>query len=233
MDKGARDPNATTTATNTAQTTPPNPSSSQLSQPHPYGPHHHIFSGLRDENGHSWSQIQPMSKHSGEAVSTFFNGLFQTILGIATLGASITFSYVISNNTQAPVSHMFGVAEVQLFLSISWLLFLLALASASLGSTLLTFFKDHWKADWDGHNGKKSQSSVQVYATITSGLLGALVVAAFVFLCLVVIAYSPAVGWIALGFTIVFGLVILISVVYQAPWPWRDNSPPPKRIATT
>jgi len=68
-----------------------------------------------------------------------------------------------------------------------------------------------------------------MYAVLTSGLLGGLVVGAFVLLCLVVVAYSPAVGWIALGFTGVFGLIILVAVVNQVPWPWRDNSPSPSR----
>jgi len=108
--------------------------------------------GLYSEHGHRISRVRPLSKHSGSSVATFFNGLFATIIGIATLGASVTFSYVLSNNVQPPSSShpTFDAAQVQLFLALSWLLFLLALAFASLGSTLLTFFKDHWKADWDG-----------------------------------------------------------------------------------
>jgi len=168
-----------------------------------------------------------MPKHTGGAVVIFFNGLFTTIIGLATLGTSITFSYVLSNNTQPPTSRTptFGTQEIQLFLSISWLLFLLALAFASLGSTLLTFFKDHWRADWDGLNGKTSQESVQWYAVFASGLLGALVVAAFILLCLVVVAYSVVVGWIALGWTIFFGFIMVMAVCNQVPWPWRDNRP--------
>lgn len=175
-----------------------------------------------------------MSRHSGNSVSTFFNGLFTTIIGISTLGASITFSYVISNNPPPPSTRTFGQSEIQLFLSISWFLFLLALAFASLGSTLLTFFKEHWKADWDCKNGEKSRVSVQVYAACASGLLSSLVVSAFVFLCLVVIAYSPVIGWLALGFTTAFGLVIAGSVLYQAPWPWRNETlDPPAKSNTT
>ncbi|KAL2401585.1 hypothetical protein ABEF93_007328 [Exophiala dermatitidis] len=182
--------------------------------------------GIWSEHGHTLSHIRPMAKHSGAAVATFFNGLFTTIIGIATLGASITFSYVLSNNNIPPSpSSSFSTKQIQLFLAISWLLFLLALAFASLGSTLLTFFKNHWVADWDGTNGKTSQWSVQTYAIFASGLMGALTVGAFVLLCLVVVAYSAVVGWIALGFTCFFGLVILLAVVNQAPWPWRNNTP--------
>lgn len=187
--------------------------------------------GLYSEHGHALTHIRPMAKHSGSSVSTFFNGLFTTIMGIATLGASITFSYVLSNNTSTPrgKNPTFTVDQIQLFLAISWLLFLLAVAFASLGSTLLTFFKSHWIADWDGLNGRTSQCSVQMYAVFASGLMGALIIGAFMLLCLVVVAYSTIVGWVALGFTAFFGVIILLAVINQAPWPWRDNTPSPSQ----
>jgi len=183
--------------------------------------------GLYSEHGHALSHVRPMSKHSGSSVSTFFNGLFTTIIGIATLGASITFSYVLSNNTSPPLAKTatFDLEQIQQFLAVSWLLFLLALAFASLGSTALTFFKNHWVADWDGKNGKTSQWSVQMYAVSASGLLGGLIISAFVLLCLVVVAYSAVVGWVALGFTAFFGVIILLAVINQVPWPWRNNTP--------
>lgn len=179
------------------------------------------------EEGHSLAYIRPMAKHSGSSVSVWFNGLFTTIIGVATLGTSITFSYVLSNNTAMSPSETatFSQQQVQEFLAISWLLFLLALAFASLGSTLLTFFKKHWIADWDGTNGKTSQWTVQMYAVCASGLLGGLVIGAFVLLCLVVVAYSTVVGWVALAFAVFFGVIIVLAVVNQAPWPWRDNTP--------
>lgn len=183
--------------------------------------------GLFSEHGHSLSQIRPMAKHSGSSVATFFNGLFTTIIGISSLGASVTFSYVLSNNTQeVPLeSPRFSNEEVQQFLAIGWLLFLLDLAFASLGSTLLTFFKNHWIADWDGLNGKHSQWQVQMYAVLASGVMGGLVIGAFIMLGLVVVAYSPTVGWIAVGFTAAFGAFIVLALFNQAPWPWRDNTP--------
>lgn len=186
-----------------------------------------IGTDLYSEHGHKLSHVHPMAKHSGTSVATFFNGLFTTIIGIATLGASVTFSYVLSNNTQQPLSAnpTFSMEQIQTFLAISWLLFLLALAVASLGSTLLTFFKKHWVADWNGTNGRTSQWSVQMYASVISGIMGGLVIGAFILLGLVVVAYSPIVGWIAVGFTSFFGLIIVISVINQAPWPWRDNTP--------
>ncbi len=185
--------------------------------------------GLISEHGHTLSYIRPMTQHPGSSVSTFFNGLFTTVIGISSLGASITFSYVLSNNTTTPLSAnpVFNVHHIQLFLAISWLLFLLALANASLGSTLLTFFKEHWIADWDGGNGKTSQFEVQMYAVFAAGLMGSLIIGAFVLLSLVVVAYSAIVGWIAVGFTAFYGLLIAVGVLHQIPWPWRINSPAP------
>jgi hypothetical protein len=185
--------------------------------------------GLKSEHGHSLSYIRPMTQHPGSSVATFFSGLFKTVIGIATLGTSVTFSYVLSNNTSSPRSAnpVFNVDQIQLFLSISWLLFLVALASASLGSTILTFFTEHWTADWDGVNGKTSQFEVQMYAVFAAGVMGVLIIGAFVMLCLVVVAYSAIVGWVALGFTAFYGLIIAVSTLHQFPWPWRNNTPSP------
>jgi len=180
--------------------------------------------GLGSEGGHELYKIKPMTKHSGKSVVTFFNGLFQTIIAISTLGTSVTFSFILTSNTDlSNPNAYYSQSQVATFLAISWLLFLLALAFASLGSTLLTFFRAHWTRDWDGEHGRRSQIEVQSYAVLASALLGGQVIGAFIFLCLVVVAYSPVVGWIALAFTGWFGLVILVSVLWQIPWPWRDN----------
>lgn len=182
--------------------------------------------GNMSEGGHELQKIKPMSKHSGKSVVTFFNGLFQTIIAISTLGTSVTFSFILSANTElSNPNAYYDQAQVSTFLAISWLLFLLGLAFASLGSTLLTFFRAHWERDWDGDHGRQSQFEVQSYAVLASTLLGGLIIAAFVFLCLVVVAYSPVVGWIALAFTGWFGLLILLSVLWQVPWPWREDNP--------
>jgi hypothetical protein len=190
-------------------------------------------------HGHNPLEIEPMTRHSGASVTTFFHGLFQTILAISTLGASITFNYVLSNSrdsnspTPPPADH-FDANTVQLFLAVSWLLFLLDLAFAALGSTLLTFFRRHWEEDWNGVRGETSQVTVQLYAVAASTIMGGLTIAAFVMLCLVVVAYQATIGWIALGFTSFFGLVIVGGIWNQVPWPWRDNNPHlkvPKQVA--
>ena len=185
--------------------------------------------GLKSEHGHALGYVRPMTQHPGTSVATFFSGLFTTVIGISSLGTSVTFSYVLSNNTSGPRSAhpVFSTDHIQLFLAISWLLFLLALATAALSSTILTFFKEHWTKDWDGVNGKTSQFDVQVYAVFVAGLMGVLIIGAFVLLTLVVVAYSPIVGWVALGFTAFYGFVIAVGILHQFPWPWRSNTPTP------
>ena len=180
---------------------------------------------ILSEHGHSLGRIAPMTRHTAESVSAWFSGLFTTVIAISTLGASITFNFVIGNNSTPVKNSYFEAGEVQLFLGISWLLFLLALAFASLGTTILTFFKEHWKKDWNGEHGRTSQRDVQLYATCTTALLAGLVIAAFLFLCLVVTAYLPVVGWASLGFTAAFGLVCAVGVMLQVPWPWQNNQP--------
>ncbi|RMD42568.1 hypothetical protein DV735_g2540, partial [Chaetothyriales sp. CBS 134920] len=155
-------------------------------------------------------------QYSGASVATFFTGLFQTIIGIATLGASISFSYVLQQ-ASTPTAN-FATEQVQSFLAVSWLLFLLDLAFASLGSTLLTFFKAPWQRDWDGLQGSARQFWVQVYAIAASAIMGTLIIGAFCLLCLVVVAYSPVVGWISLGFTGLFGVIIYVAIFNQVPW---------------
>ncbi|RMZ78295.1 hypothetical protein DV737_g3943, partial [Chaetothyriales sp. CBS 132003] len=171
------------------------------------------------DHGRLEAKIVHKPKYSGASVVTFFTGLFQTILGIATLGASVSFSYVLSNTQQPTVINAnFTMQQVPLFLAVSWLLFLLALAFASLGSTLLTFFNKPWQKDWDGLQGPARQLRVQIYAVGASALMGTLIIAAFCLLCLVVAAYTPIVGWIALGFTALFAIIICIAIINQIPW---------------
>lgn len=172
-----------------------------------------------------------MSRHSGQSVTTFFSGLFSTIIGVGTLGSTITFSYVLNNkDSLADTESYFNKAQVQRFLATSWLLFLLDMAFAAIGSTIMTFFRAHWIKDWNGEHGRRSQREVQLYAVVMSALMAGLTVAAFIFLCLVVVAYEEVVGWIALGFTCCFGFMMLVSVIYQYPWPWKDNSPDMKNL---
>ena len=72
--------------------------------------------GFQSEHGHNLAAVAPMTKHSGNSVVTFFNGLFTTIIGIATLGARLV-EHPFSSSTALPtflVSHLsvYGLTDL-------------------------------------------------------------------------------------------------------------------------
>lgn len=85
-----------------------------------------------------------------ESVAGWFSGFFQAILGLSTLGASVTFSFVLSSSSAFASVQLtrFTPKEVSRFLAVSWLLFILALALSSAFSTVLQFYHDDAIAWW-------------------------------------------------------------------------------------
>jgi hypothetical protein len=144
----------------------------------------------------------------------WFKAFFQIVIALSTLGASVTFNYILSE-VKDP-KFLWSKPQIQVYLSISWLLFLLALAFASLASTLLNFFQGHAVRDWDGENRQRKRV-LQYYVAVTCLVLYGLVIAAFVVMGLVVVAYSFVVGWVAIGFTAIFGIGGLLCIVIQSP----------------
>lgn len=157
-----------------------------------------------------------ISDQPGAKVAAWLNSLFTVIVALGTFGTSVTFSYVVSG-IRAPVVHArFSTVEFEVFISLSWLLFLLALAFATLFSTLLAFYNEQAIADWQNPDRAK-RLLIQWTATITTAILYGLVIAAFIFLSLVITAYSPTVGWVACGFTTAFGFGGFIAITIQCP----------------
>jgi hypothetical protein len=166
------------------------------------------------ENNACLPHIKSITKHSGLSVAAWFKAFFQIVIALSTLGASVSFNFILSDIKEP--RFLWAKAQISVYLSVSWVLFLLALAFASLASTLLNFFQAHAVRDWDGEN-KRRRLVLQYYATLTCLLLYGLVIAAFVFIGLVVTAYSFVVGWVAVGFTAMFGIGGLLSTVMQSP----------------
>jgi hypothetical protein len=166
------------------------------------------------ENNACLPHIKSITKHSGISVASWFKAFFQIVIALSTLGASVSFNFILSDIKEP--RFMWGKAQISVYLSISWVLFLLALAFASLASTILNFFQGHAVRDWDGEN-KRRRVVLQYYATLTCLILYGLVIAAFVFIGLVVTAYSFVVGWVAVGFTAMFGIGGLLSTLMQSP----------------
>jgi len=162
-------------------------------------------------------KIQNISDEPGAKVADWFNSLFTVIVALSTLGASVTFSYVVSGIRTPTGSHpTFSTKKYETFMAISWLLFMLDLAVSTLFSTLLTFFKDDAVPDWGSSNLQK-RMFIQWSATLATALLYGLTIIAFIFLGLVITAYSAVVGWIAVAFTAAFGLGGFIAIVVQSP----------------
>ncbi|KAL9107651.1 MAG: hypothetical protein Q9227_007458 [Pyrenula ochraceoflavens] len=154
---------------------------------------------------------------SAENVATWFAGFFQTLLGLSTLGASITFSYVLSSssNTSLPRDAYFSSRQLSHFLALSWLLFVLALAFTSIFTTLLQFYHADAISHWTrGGHGKRL---VLWYATLACALLYGLVISAFIFLCLVDVAYAETIGWVATGFAIAFAVLGEGCILIRSP----------------
>jgi hypothetical protein len=158
--------------------------------------------------------LQP--PHPGERLASYFENFFRTVLGIATLGASITFSKIV----QAPVNPFddFGYSKytIQWFLAISWLLFVLALAFTSFFASLLSLYRPQAVKAF-GTKVSSERRKVMWYVTLVSSLLFGLVIGAFVFASLVVVGYAGAVGWITVGFCVIFGTGGFGTILYQSP----------------
>ena len=113
-------------------------------------------------------------------------------------------------------------SELQTFISLAWLFFVLSLALATLTSMALTFQRHHVKdafergyKSWRGGAGTRTAGERGVVFGIV--VLGAglwlmlLVCLAFVFLSLSIAAYSLAIGWIAV---VVSGAMLVTTIVF-------------------
>lgn len=158
--------------------------------------------------------IKPIRKQSGFAVAAWFKAFFQVVIGLSTLGTSVTFNYVLSDFKNP--NFLWSKPQIQTYLAISWVLFLLSLAFAGLASTLLNFFQGQMVRDWDGQD-TRTKRVLQYYALVTFLVVYGLVIAAFVMMGLVVAAYSFAVGWVAVGFAAVFGVGGLSCLILVSP----------------
>lgn len=158
----------------------------------------------------------PKPAHPGERLASYFENFFRTVIGIATLGASITFAKIV----QAPVAPFdnFGYSkyDIQWFLAISWLLFVLALAFTSAFASLLSLYRPQAVKAF-GSKATSERRKVMWYVTLVSILLFGLTIGAFVFASLVVVGYAGAVGWVTIGFCIVFGVGGFGTIIYQSP----------------
>ncbi|MCJ1472381.1 hypothetical protein MMC13_001028 [Lambiella insularis] len=168
----------------------------------------------------------------GERLASYFENFFRTIVGVSTLGASITFSQIISSPVAPRQNFGFDQVTVQWFLAIAWLFFFLALAVTSLFASLLSLYRPQ-AVEYFGTTTGHNRRTVMWYATFASSLLFLLAVLAFIFVGLVVVAYAGPVGWIAVGFCVTFGTFGFGFIIYRSPLFAREESWKDRRRRTT
>ncbi|RFU31469.1 hypothetical protein B7463_g4862, partial [Scytalidium lignicola] len=156
------------------------------------------------------------TSHPGERLANYFDNFFKTIVAISTLGSSLTFTKIIQTPVQPWVDYGFDRITVQYFLSNSWLFFILNLAITSFAASALSLYRPSAVA-YFGTRSTKRRRKVLWYATLVTSVLYGLLIAAFMFLSLVVVAYAGPVGWIAVSATSLFGAVGFGVILYQSP----------------
>ncbi|KAH0537510.1 hypothetical protein FGG08_005685 [Glutinoglossum americanum] len=162
-----------------------------------------------------------MGKPSGERAVEWWEGFLPAVIGVSTFGGSITFSVIVSeiadpgrlnpSNQNAVTYTRFQRETVRMFLALSWLLFIMALGVASMVAQLLSFHRERFR-----DNFEKPMSGMPILNMITNGgglhglslLLNGLMLGAFYFLSLAVVAYVETVGWIAVAFTSTYVLIV-------------------------
>lgn len=162
------------------------------------------------------SSPESTAGHPGERLALYFEKFFTTVVGISTLGASITFSKVVSTPVAPWDDYGISSSAVQSYLSIGFLLFTMDLALTSAAASALSLYRPQairFFGTADSHHRRK----VMWWASLISAVLLGLLLAAFVFLSIVIAAYAGPVGWAAVVFTSLFALGGFAIIVWQSP----------------
>ena len=126
-------------------------------------------------------------EHDPIIVRTFFEGITKIMGGISTLGAGFTFSFIL-NDVHPPTNAMFDADQVHFFLAMSWFLFIVSLTVSSVVTLLLNFWGDDLVKYWNQHEG-------WAFASFGASIvLASALVAPFLFVCLVIIAFEQSIG---------------------------------------
>jgi hypothetical protein len=158
----------------------------------------------------------PQPTPPGERLAAYFEKFFTTIVGISTLGASISFSKVVQTPVKPWIDYGVSDNTVQVYVSMAFLLLVMDLAITSAAASALSLYRPQ-AVNYFGTSDSHERRIVMWWATIVSVVLFGLLFAAFIFLGLVVAAYTGPIGWFAVGFSAFFGLCVLAAIVWQSP----------------
>ncbi|EMD85243.1 hypothetical protein COCC4DRAFT_34801 [Bipolaris maydis ATCC 48331] len=159
------------------------------------------------------SETKAPNNASAAEVMKSFEGFLSFVLSLSIFGAS-TFAVIVSeiaNPSELGANPRFTRETVRTLLGISWLLFIAALYLVAVSMSLLAFRREHAKPSSDGI-GKHAWERLGLVA---SSFIQLLVIAAFLFLSLVLVAYTPAVGWVAVTFTSIAAAFAFVSLAIQ------------------
>lgn len=112
-----------------------------------------------------------------------------------------------------PAPPPFSIGTVRNFLAVAWLCFILSIAVAGYSSSVLTLHRQRAGGVYQGGWAE----TWKWQGIVASTLLHALLIAAFMFLSLALVAYVGTVGWVAVGFCSFAGIFVVVLSVLQ----WR------------
>lgn len=161
-------------------------------------------------------------KHPGERLADFFNNFFKTITAISTLGASLTFSKTVSSPVEPWRHYGFTATELQFYIADAFVCFAVTLFITTLAASALSMWRPQ-AIVYFGTTDSHKRRIVLWWASLVSFVLVGLEITAFIFMGLVIAGLTGPAGWVALGFTVFFGIIVMAVIVWQSP----IGSPPP------
>ncbi|KAK0611741.1 hypothetical protein B0T14DRAFT_500778 [Immersiella caudata] len=160
-------------------------------------------------------QSDPRVQQSVKDFETFISFIFSISIFGASTFAIIAGQMVDPIDIWKPDPPPFHIDTVRNFLGIAWLCFVLALAVAGYSSSILVLHRQNAGGVYDQKWGRAWDR----FGLASSVVLHLLLVCAFLFLSLSLVAYVGAVGWVAVGFSslaIAFVLGLLGHQVLKA-----------------
>jgi hypothetical protein len=122
-------------------------------------------------------------------------GYLAILISVSIFGGSTFFSLV----SQLAEPTKFSITTVRTFMAVSWLLFVLTFACAFTSSMLIGPHITVSKVIGSGQDSKLNTRVGIFFLSLTHFSA----IGAFLFMALVVMAYAEAVGWVAVGLTVV------------------------------
>lgn len=120
-------------------------------------------------------------------------GVVPTFILLFGFGGQITFTVIPTITKDEDIPSDWSACEVRIFLSLAWLFFMLGLGLSS----AIALVQVYGGESFARRLGKGGGS--ETFVNVLCALLQILIALAFLFLSLVVVAYTPAIGWVNAG----------------------------------